>query len=351
MGLRDTVARLIGIEDRAQARGYTDQSLINQYRLAVGKIDALQTACENAARITALTMTRGDIELNGPLADYWRSALTDDLLFQAVYDATLTGNAAHYLDTADTARGYLQRVGSFEVRGERRPYRYQIEIPHPDGFDERSVQESDIMHLRIGADHSRPWLGRSMFADVLLRHIDRGLIDLARLPTQRIVNYPRSSGYGIDEVAISEADRQHNVWGENLSKPGLLNMVDNSTNRGNAQSIPYADLNFKPDQYAVELRRDLRKECYEAVGYPPVLLSMDAPGQTVRQEFTRWIVGTLQPMAGILAGHIGAALSCACKWNMDPARIPLPLDQSTVFRNLARSGVDKDEALKIAGLS
>ena len=37
--------------------------------------------------------------------------------------------------------------------------------------------------------------------------------------------------------------------------------------------------------------------------------------------------------------------------DMDAERIPLPLDQSTVFRNLARDGkVDTERAMEIAGL-
>ena len=349
MGLRNTLARMMGVEDR-RAGNYTDQTIFNQYSLVAGKIDAIQTACSNAARITALTMTRGNIELSGALAEYWQPAIANDLIYQVVYDTIIDGYSVSVLDTKETARGYVQRVGSFEVRGKRKPYRYRVDIEHPDGSASRTVSESEILHLRIGSDSARPWLGRSMFADVLLKYIDKGLIDLARLPSQRIVNYPRSTGTGIDDRAATEADRQADAWGGNLRKSGLLNLVDNSTSRGQAQSIPHVDLTFSPDPQAVELRRDLIKECFQAVGYPPVLLSMDSPGQTVRQEYTRWIVGTLQPIADILSGHIAEALAVNVSWKLDAARIPLPLDQATVFRNLAREGIETERALRIAGL-
>ena len=102
----------------------------------------------------------------------------------------------------------------------------------------------------------------------------------------------------------------------------------------------------------MELRRDLIREYLAAVGYPPALLSGETPGQTVRQEFTRWIVGVLQPMADIPAGQIGVALEVTCTWDMTQARIPLVTDQAVAFKNLTgEHGLDAQEALRIAGLS
>ena len=351
MGLRSALASLIGVEDRADG-DYTDRILIQEHGRALRGSDAdLVTACTNAARITALTMARGSLELDGPLADYWRPALTRDWIYQAAYDALMYGDAVYLVDAADMAAGMLDRSGSFEVHGKRRPYRYRLEVMHPDGQETRAVSEAEVLHLRIGAEKGTPWRGRSVFADVLLRCIEKGLIDGARFPVQRVVNYPRSQGASVMDVGSEGARKMaDDAWHSKLSRSGLLNLVDNSTHRGTAEAIKTADMAFRPDPGAVELRRDLVMDCYAAVGYPPALLKGDTPGQTVRQEFTRWIVGALQPVADILAGHIAAALEVSVTWNMDPARIPLPLDQSTVFRNLAREGVDMEKALEIAGL-
>lgn len=340
---------MIGTEDRGD--GYTDRVLVQEYdRARTGNDAALVTACSNAARTAALTMARGSLELDGMLADYWRGALTPDWIFQAAFDALMYGDAVYQLDASSMAAGQLARSGSFEVHGKGRPYRYRLEILHPDGQDTRRVMESEVLHLRIGADKSRPWRGRSVFTDVLLRLIERGLIDEAKLPTQRAVNYPRSRGEGIEDQDRGGQISTDDYWRDRLNRSGLLNLFDQSTHRGTAQPLQHVDLAFSPDAQAVELRRDLVMECFAAVGYPPALLSKETPGQTVRQEFTRWIVGTLQPMVEILAAQIGAALEVSCSWNMDAARIPLPLDQSTVYKNLTGGGVDSAEALRLSGL-
>ena len=352
MGLRTAFARLTGrkVEDRAGGN-YTDQVMYNQYALARGNdADALVTACSNAACITALTMARGQVALGGLLSDYWQGVVTDDWIFQAAYDALMYGDAVYRIDADSPTGGLLDRASTFEVRGKRRPYRYQLEVSHPDGQDTHKVSETEVLHLRLGADRMKPWRGRTVFHDVLLRCIDKGLVDLAKLPSQRIVNYPRNRGFGIDDMSENGRDYTDDAWHSFLSRAGLINLVDNSGPRGTPMEIPSKDLSFRPDQQAVELRRDLIKECFAAVGYPPAMLSGETPGQTVRQEYTRWVVGVLQPVVDIMAGQIAAGLEVSCRWDMTPARIPLLTDQSVVVKNLTGGGVDQADALRIAGL-
>ena len=350
--VRDAIARLMGRKAEDRAYNYTTDILVNELRQArSATTEALVTACSNAARLTALTMARGQVSLDGMLADYWRGEITKDWIFQAAYDVLMHGDSVYKIDADSPTGGMLDRAGTFEVRGKRRPYRYQLDVSHPDGQDTHRVSETEALHLRLGADKSRPWRGRSVFADVLLRSIEKGLVDLARLPTQRVVNYPRNRGHGIDAVDEGGAKMIDDAWNSKLSRAGLVNLVDNSGPRGTPQAVPHVDLKFTSDPAAVELRRDLVVECFAAVGYPPALLSGETPGQTVRQEFTRWVVGVLQPMADIMAGQIADALEVDCSWSMDPARIPLALDQSTVVKNLKAAGVPVDRAVEIAGLS
>ena len=350
MALRDTLARLIGREDRSVGN-YTDQVLYEQYTHARGRnTDAMMTACQNATRITALTMTRGRLELNGTMASYWRDVLTDDFIFQSVYDVLMNGDSVHRIDADDVAAGMLDRASSFEVRGKRRGrYRYQLEIPHPDGQDTRNVSQDDVLHLRLGADRATPWRGRSVFADLLLRAIEKGLVDAARLPVQRIVNYPRSMGAGIDTQGTSGQIAQDDQWSTLLSRSGLMNLTDNTDRRGTPMEIPHVDLQFMPGAQAVELRRDLIRECFQAVGFPVSMLSPEAPGQTVRQEHTRWCVGILQPIADVLAGQLAAALEVEVQWDMKAARIPLVTDQAVAFKNLTSGNMDPDEAKQLVG--
>ena len=350
--VRNAIARLMGRKQPEDRRTYTDNVLFNELRMArTPSADALVTACSNAARIAALTMTRGRVELDGMLSDYWRGVVTDDWIFQAAYDALMYGDAVYRIDADSPTAGMLDRAGTFEVRGKRRPYRYQIEVSHPDGQDTHKVSESEVLHLRLGAEKMTPWRGRSVFHDVLLRRIDKGLLAGARFPTVRAISYPRSTGGGIDVLTPDAAQSKDDGEFSQLSRDGLLTMHDSSTPRGDATPIKSADFQFSPDPQAVELRRDLIGECFAAVGYPPALLAGETPGQTARQEYTRWVVGVLQPVADILAGQIAAGLEVTCTWDMDPARIPLPLDQSTVVKNLAAAGVEHAEALRIAGLS
>ena len=350
MGVVDALRRLTRkTEDR---RDYTDQILIQEYGRALRGSDAdLLTACTNAARVTAWTLARGRLELDGPMAEYWRGVITTAWLFEACFDVLMYGDAVYALDTADTDAGMLDRVGAFTVHGKRRPYRYRVEVMHPDAQNARTLRESEILHLMHRSDRSTPWRGVSVFQDVLLKCIESGLLSEAKLPVQRAVNYPRNAGAGMDTMTDKARQQMDDQFYAMLSRPGLLHTTDNSTHRGTAQTVQHTDLAFSPDAQAVELRKDLVRECYQAVAFPAAMMDTDAPGQTVRQEHARWVLGSLQPLADVLADKIGQALEVRAIWDMAPARIPLALDQSAVFADLTGGGIPKDQALRIAGLT
>lgn len=351
--VKNAIARLMGRKQPEDRRTYTDNILFNDLRMArTPSNEALVTACSNAARITALTLARGQVTLDGMLSDYWRTVVTDDWIFQAAYDALMYGDAVYKIDADSPTGGMLDRAGTFEVRGKRRPYRYQIDVSHPDGQDTHHVSESEVLHLRLGADKMTPWRGRSVFHDVMLRCIDKGLIAGARFPTVRAISYPRTAGMGINDTTEKGQDAFDDQSFALLSRDGLLTLMDSSTPRGDASPLKSADFQFRPDPQAVELRKELIQECFAAVGYPPAMMSAEAPGQSVRQEYTRWLVGVLQPMADILAGQIAASLEVSCRWDMTPARIPLVTDQAVAFKNLiGEHGLDAQDALRITGLS
>lgn len=335
--------RLFGdVEDRS----YTDQVTDFQYRtVTTGR--EIASAIMSATNLASLTMSRGAVKLEGTLSDYWQPALTRDFLATAIRDVLMTGNAVYGIEQGEGA-GILERASSFEVRGKKRPYKYRVEINHPDGTRGKTLPDDGVLHLMTGQTQDKPWTGQSPFDHLLiLPNVEKGLLEYSRFPYVRMLPFQSGSN---SEQSAQDVDRMSAGYQTTFhSKSGVYGL-QNQGPRGRAEPLPHTDYIFAPDQNAVTLRKNLVDEAFEAIGVPVLLRSEQAPGQSVRQEHGRWVDSYLQPLADIFADQLSVALESKVTWDLSPARVPLATDQSVTVKNLVESGVAVDKALEIAGL-
>ena len=329
--IRNGIAEYIETEDRS----YSDEAIA---RMAIGlrSSEIIVSAAWSASRMAALTMLRGNIELEGLTAEYWRPALSNDFLFQACFDVFLNGNSVYYLGNGGT--GSLRRVSRYEVRGKEPPFYYLVTLPAPDGEQEKDATAAEILHLRIGTNANSPWNGRGIFADSILAGIDLGFKIGSRFPTQRFMPFPvdKQSNVNINDQEKQTASRGKAEIQSIARQSGVYN-IPNSSNR-KAEKIEVTEMNFSPNQNAVALREMLVAEVWDSIGYPRALRAEQAPGQAARQEYGRWVDTVLQPICDILSEQLAGALECDVTWDLSPARVPLVTDQAVAFHQFVRDG-------------
>ena len=322
---------------------YTERGIEWHYRQATVERQTAN-AIYTASRFAAAAMTRGEIRLEGPHKDYWKAALSNTFLFDACRDVFITGNAVYSIGDKR-----LERASCYEIRGKRRPYRYELEFTYPDATITRKVREDAVLHLMLDPSLERPWEGRSPFIfNDLLANTDKGLLEYSRFPHIRMTPFENLANS--DDTSPNDQRRVAEGYRETIhSKAGVYSLPTRGP-RDAPKALDHSDYKFMPDEEAVELRKDLVNEAFECLGVPAALRDGTAPGQSVRQEYSRWIQGYLQPICDVLAEQISAALETDVKWDMKPARLPLISDQSSSVANLVKAGIEVDRAMKIVGM-
>ena len=349
MGFLERFRGVLTAKD-TEDRAYTDMMLESSFRsVTVGRHVA--NAIQSATNLASLTMSRGAVTLEGPMADYWEPALTHGFLYTACRDLFLTGNHVSGIQEDEDGNGILQRASTFEMRGKKRPYRYRVEYNAPDGSVSKSLPESGVVHLRIGTEQDKPWIGVSPFdQQMILPNVEKGLLEYSRFPYSRMIPWNRYQDDDTGERNTTDQDRIGREMDEGMGSKSGVYALPNRGARGRPEALDHSDFRFQPDRYAVTLRKNLVDECFEAIGVPVLLRSEGAPGQTVRQEFGRWVDGYLQPLATIVAEELSVALETKVTWDMSPARVPLVTDQSVTVKNLVGAEMPLERALEIAGL-
>ena len=301
-------------------------------------------ACENATRLTAYTASRCIVTVGGDLGHVWSNIVQPGRFMQVlVRDLLKTGNAVFEI----TDPPGLRRVSSFEMYG-KRSIRYRLTNSYPDGQTVRNLPQDAVCHVMVNEDRDQPWIGRSPFDGLeLLAAVEHGLLDLAGLRNKRVIASPTPATN--PAAATGQQDHQHDMVGEIFSRSGTEVMFM-QTSRGGMDTLKSVDLNFAPDQYAVELRRDLISQIYECVGIPPTLRGEAVPGQAYKTALSEWIDGHLQPMMDSVGEQLSAALESDIRFDLSPAKVPQVQDQAKIVGELVGAQVPMDEAKRIAGL-
>ena len=90
---------------------------------------------------------------------------------------------------------------------------------------------------------------------------------------------------------------------------------------GAAPSTDYKSerFGFNPPASAVETRRDVERSILAACGVPPVLANHQAPGKSMREAWRQLTVGTVEPLAVLVADQLSEALGVKVSLTMPRA--------------------------------
>ncbi len=340
MGFSDLLDRIFGKD----ITDYTDWRLSEGFVQTLAELEPATQAIENATALVSSTAARCTVRVEGTLGDVWRGIVRPGR-FMAVLmrDLMLYGNyVAEIEDPPD-----LKRISDFEIYG-KRTIRYRLTHAFPDGQTVRNLPAEAVCHVKINADRDMPWIGNSPFKKTMIhRAVERGYFDQANLISKRYISSPTPE----TDPNLNDADQQGQARKivEQANEPGT-SFVFSQTSREQDMKIQHVDLTFKPEQWGVELRRDLVAEVWEAISYPPILRAEAPPGQAEKDARAAWIDGWLTSTMNIVAEQLSHALEADVMIDTGPCKVPQVRDQASVVKELTDAGMELDEAKMIAGI-
>ena len=277
---------------------------------------------------------------------------------EIVFDLQVTGGRLMMLPAS---AAYVV-VGS----GDRRTWLYTVTVDGPGSTMTVYRERSGVAHLQYMVDPVRPWLGRPPWASAslsgsLLAGIERQLSGEAGGPSGYVLPVPDvgDKGQGGDDGQGEDDDGEDDpivALRRDLAAAGGKTMIAPTQQAGygaGPAAAPAADykssrFGFNPPDSALEARRDLERSILAACGVPPVLANHAAPGTSMREAWRQMTVGTVEPIAVIVASQLSEALGVDVKLTM-----PRAADVATLARAVgslvAKAGMPLADARAAVG--
>ena len=205
--------------------------------------------------------------------------------------------------------GKYYEASSWDIRG-REDWVYRCNLPMPSGQRTVDADESAVIHPRINQDPSRPWKGISPVTGAtntatLAIAIESSLSSEYGGPIGHILPVPSigsSTAEGEDEVNPLQNDI-NNLHG------GVVVAETTSGGYGEGRgAAPQKDwvaerIGPNPPEVARGIRTDVERSILAACGVPAELVN---PGNesASREGWRRFIFGTIQPVARIVADEV-----------------------------------------------
>jgi len=327
------------IEERSSGSGYTAQVM--------------------AARDSYISGRRGVAELTSTVqacVGLWTGALAmadvtgTDLLTRAhmamiARAVALNGEAVFLIGDL----GLVPATDWDVTTRDGKPRAYRLSIPEAGGGRTVTALAAEVLHLRIGADMTTPWIGtaplrRASLTGAMLHAVESSLAEAfenAPLGSQ-IVHLPEG---GADDAAT--------MRGAFRGRRGSTLVIEGVAQATAAGMNP--TLGQKPDQLSPDLSRSMTAETLAAAregialayGVLPALLNRSSTGPAVREAQRHLAMWQLQPIAELLADEATAKLGAPIR--IDTIRPLQAFDQGGRARALSQIVKTMIEA-KEAGL-
>ena len=245
--------------------------------------------------------------------------------------------------------------------GDRRTWIYTVTVDGPGSTTTVYRGRSGVAHLQYMVDPVRPWLGRPAWASAslsanLLAGIERQLAGEAASASGYILPTPDVGERGQDGADADEEEDPLTTLRRDLAAAGGRTMLAPTTSAGfgaGPGAAPSKDyraerFGFHPPETAIEARRDVERSILAACGVPPVLGNHAAPGTSMREAWRQMTVGTVEPIAALVADQLSELLGVKITLTL-----PRAADTATLVRamqSLTGAGMTVKQAREVVGL-
>ena len=316
-------------------------------------------AVETAAGLWARALSLAVVE---PQSRRTR-ALTPSLLAMVGRALCRHGEITYLLEVAGGRVMMLPASAAYVTTGsgDRRTWIYTVTVDGPGSTVTVYRGRSGVAHLQYMVDPVRPWLGRPPWASAglsgtLLAGLERQLAGEAGSASGYILPTPDVGDRGQEGEEADEEDDPLTTLRRDLAAAGGRTVLAPTTaagygaGPGAAPSKDYKPerFGFAPPETAVEARRDVERSILAACGVPPVLANHAAPGTSMREAWRQLTVGTVEPLAALIADQLSEALGVDVRLTM-----PRSADVATLARavqSLTGAGMSVEDAREVVGL-
>ena len=318
---------------------------------SVGDPSAI-AALETAAGLYARAFAAATVEPAHP-------AITPAVLALIARGLIRRGESLHLVDV-DGGAPVLIPAGSWDVRG---PWResewwYRLDLFGPSGNVTKFVPADAVAHFRYAFDPARPWLGLSPLqwardTGVLAANLERRLGEEAGGSTARLLPVPADGGDGDEDT-----DPLAKLKGDISNAKGRALVIETtSAGWGDGKSAaPLADWKQQrvgpdPPEALGALRTAAGLAVLNACGVP-VSLATDADGTSQRESWRRFVMGSVEPVARMVAVELarkldvpGLRFDFSSLWAHDLA------GRAASFKAMIAGGMDLERAVALSGLA
>lgn len=344
-------------ETRSAGGGYSDEVVAAIEARAAAKVaDAGATAAIEAVA-GMLSRAFGDAEVVGPdwavaaVSPFWLMQVGRSLIREGASCSVVSMGGDGVVELIPAAFYNFER---YDSRGGEREDSWQARVTTygPGSSHTRLLGRSRLVYVRWGTSPGTRYRGQgpTSWAHLTARlsgEAERSLGDEAAGPIAQVVPIPQDPGDDDDPLATLRAD---------ITKARGKAVLTETTSAGWGEgqaSAPHRDwianrLGPAPPGAFVTAAEDAFARMVAACGCN-VSLFTDADGTAQREAWRRWHLGTVEPMAKLLAHELTVRLETTVTLRLD--KYPTDLaGRASAFKALVTGGMDVTQAAAVSGL-
>ena len=254
----------------------------------------------------------------------------------------------------------LVPAGTWDVRGgyDENDWTYRVDLFGASEHVSELLPSRAVIHLRYAVDPVTPWIGLSplqwaRLTGTLAANLEQRLGEEASAPVGQLLPIPQDGGADATE---DDADPLAGLKADLKKLRGNTALVETTAaGWGEGQgSAPQAD--WKPRRMGADPPAALG-ELYGAAGREvlnvcgiPVSLATDADGTSQRESWRRFIMGAVEPVAGIIADELSRKLETPISFDFSRLWAHDLAGRAQAFKGLVAGGMALEDAARISGV-
>ncbi len=275
-----------------------------------------------------------------------------------------TGESCWLLDVLDDGMLAAGIASSWEVNGpgvHPQRWRYRLDVLGPSGNRTRRAPWDGVLHFMIGRRPEQPWKGqapleRAAATQRLANLLETRLGEEAAAQVGNIIALPRdpSPRQKPDGTMYDPLEDTRKALGSIRGKTVLVETTASGWGEGRF-SAPRQDwtpqrIGPNPPDSLGTLRVEVSRIITAALGVPPALLEESSDGTSQRESWRRFLHGTIQPVAEIVAEELSIKLDERVQLNFDRLFASDLSGRARAFQSMVGGGMAVDKAAALSGL-
>ena len=315
--------------------------------------DASSTAAVEAAS-GLLSRAFAAAEVQGP--DWVQAAITPGFLAQVGRDLIRNGDSMHVIRLDATGKVRLIPASSWHWEGSHDPASWTVRVTAygPSTSTTWNLPGASVVFLRWGSTPGQPYVGAGplSWAHTTARlnsEAERSLADEAGGPITNLLPVPQDGGDG------GEDDPLKHLKADIRTARGKALLLETAAAGWGEGRMAAPQHDWKPNRLGPNPPAGMamvQKQSFAAVlaacGGSPSLFD-DSDGTAKREALRQWHLGTVQPLARLLAAELSAKLEAEVRLAFDLYNVDLA-GRAQAFQKLVAGGVKVTEALATSGL-